>query len=290
MDRDPETSESLIAPTVREPIRTKEVGWLTLLTFVGATAALLVLVPLLREVPLGALLRGPSWWENLNLFVLLLIVTVGGVAFLMGRLRPAHVGLRGRKLIEGIAVTLLAWSAMQAWPFIASGTAEYSLTWSDPGVLATLRWTAVMFLATALWEEVAFRGFLLPQLYLKIAGHRWLRLWGALILSQIIFAAAHAPAHIMLRDLSGGPLLQMLLLQGFAGLLLGLLYLRTRNLWIAVGIHGLANAPTPAFGGALGWEIPLLLILIAWPWIRRRPQARGFATVQRRTSAAQDRI
>ena len=101
---------------------------------------------------------------------------------------------------------------------------------------------------TALWEETAFRGFLLPQLYLKLSGHRWVRLWGALLLSQIVFAAAHIPAHVMIRHLTGLPLLRMLLLQGFAGILLGLLYLRTRNLWIAIGICLVA--------AALAWLLP----------------------------------
>ena len=138
-----------------------------------------------------------------------------------------------------------------------------------------------MFAATAMWEELAFRGFLLPQLYLKLPGQHWARLWGALLLSQIVFACAHIPAHIMLRHLWGSALLQMLALQGFAGVLLGLLYFRTRNLWIAIGIHGLANAPTPLTGGALGWELPLVFLIAAWPWLVRRPYQRGFAAVTR---------
>ncbi len=276
------------ARTGSEAIVTREAGWPVLLVFVAATAVLLLLIPLLRTVPSFSVLGGPAWWENLSLFASLLLVTVGGVVFMMGRLRPADVGLRGSRLVEGLVVTLLIWCVMQAWPYIASGNAEYARAWTSSGLFPVLRWTAVMFLATALWEEIAFRGFLLPQLYLKLPGHHRVRFWGSLILSQIVFAVAHIPAHLLVRGLDGGQLLQMFLLQGLAGLLLGLVYLRTRNLWIAVGIHGLANAPTPLFGGALGWEIPLVLILIAWPWIRRRPAARGFARIERSSQAPSD--
>lgn len=260
-------------------MRSARASWAILLTFVAATTAILLTVPLVRRVGPGSFLAGPAWWENLNLFAILLLVTIGGVVRGLGGLALPDLGFRRDKLLEGIVVTLAVWAAMQLWPFVASGSAELARTWSDPGIGPTLRWAAVMFLFTALWEELAFRGFLLPQLYLRLPGAHWLRLWAALLLSQVIFASAHIPAHVILRHLSGGALLQMLVLQGFAGLLLGLLYLRTRNLWIPVGIHGLANAPTPLVGGALGWEFPLILLIVAWPWIARRPRHRGFARV-----------
>jgi membrane protease YdiL (CAAX protease family) len=258
------------------------VGWGSLLLFVGATAALLLLVPLARTTEAGSVLRGLAWWENLNLFAILLIVTVGGIAIGLARLKPSDLGLVRGKLLEGIIVVLAAWGAMQLWPLVASGSAEVATAWTDPGIATTLRWAAVMFLATALYEEIAFRGFLLPQIYLKVRGSHRTKLAVALLGSQLVFAAAHIPAHIMIRQLSGGPLLQMLTLQVVAGIMLAILYLRTRNLWIAVGFHGLANAPTPLFGGALGWEIPLLVLLVAWPIIMRRPLQRGLAGVEPR--------
>jgi len=155
-------------------------------------------------------------------------------------------------------------------------------TWTTRGVQGTLIWAAVMFLGAALYEEIAFRGFLFPQLYLKFRGSHRVRFWAALLVSQFLFAISHIPAHIMIRHLSGSTLWTQVILQGVAGVMLLLLYLRTRNLWISAGIHGLANAPTPLFEGAMGWEYFLIALLVAWPWIARRPTQRGLAKVETR--------
>jgi membrane protease YdiL (CAAX protease family) len=266
------------APETPEAICTVEVGWGIILLFVAANSAVLVLLPFARLSEAGMFLRGANWWENLNLFGVLLGTSLF-VALGVARMRPTDLGLRWDKALQAVLVTLASWCVMQAWPYLASGSAEIARTWYDPGRLATVRWALVMFLATALWEELAFRGFLLPQVYLKLRGPHVVRFWAALILSQLVFAAAHIPAHIMIRHLSALPLLHMVLLQGFAGLLLGLLYFRTRNLWVCVGIHGLANAPTPLFGGAMTWELPLVLILLGWPWLTHRRRGRGLAPI-----------
>ena len=273
-------SQSSAQSPNREAIVTAEASWTVIAAFALVTAATLVLLPLLRESSMGSVLNGPPWYENLILFVALLLITVVAILGRWAKLGAASLGLRRDKLAQGLSTVVLVWLGMQAWPFVASGSGEIANTWRDPGVWPTLRWAAVMILATALWEEVAFRGFLLPQLYLKLKGRRWLRIAMALALSQLVFAIAHAPAHIAIRNLWGAELAQMLLLQGIAGLMLGLLYLRTRNLWIVIGIHGLANAPTPLIGGAMGWEIPLLLLLVAWPWLARDRGARGLADIR----------
>lgn len=270
------------AEEFREPIATTAASWTQITVFLVITGALLVLVPLARQTPLGAPLRGPAWWENLNLFTLLVAVTVGGILLLWCRFRLSDLGLRRDKLAQGILVFVIFWGVLQIWPFVASGSGELATTWTDPGVLATLRWTVVMFLATALWEEIAFRGFLLPQIYLKLPGKHVVRVIAALLLSQFIFAISHVPSHILINNLSAGEVVQTTLLQGLAGLMLGLLYLRTRNLWIVIGIHGLANAPTPLIGGAMGWELPLLSLMVAWPWLVRSPKAKGLAPVRNR--------
>ena len=110
--------------------------------------------------------------------------------------------------------------------------------------------------------------------------------WVAGFASQLIFAASHLPGHLLIRHLTGGALWTQLLLQGIAGALLLLIYLRTRNLWIAVGLHGLANAPTPLVPGTVSWEVPLLVLLIGWPWLARRREHHGLARVERVTEMA----
>ncbi len=274
-------TRDLEATREREPIRTRETRWQIVLLFLAVSSAFLVLIPLVRDrEPFAAVLGGRIWWENLNLFLILLVFCVGGVVFGLGRLRPREVGLEPRKLLEGIIVTAAAWALMQAWPYVASGTATVHQSWDTVGAWPIVRWALVMFLVTALYEEVAFRGFLYPQLYLKLNGSHRARLVAAAIVSQLLFAASHIPAHIMVRDMSGMPLLRVVALQGLAGMMLLALYLRTRNLWIAIGIHGLANAPTSLYPGALQWEMVLIPLVLVWPWLTRRPYHRGFARVE----------
>jgi membrane protease YdiL (CAAX protease family) len=271
--------------STQDPIRTREVSWLVIALFLAVSSGVFVLLPVFRRIaPLRALLDGPSWISNLVVFATVLIVVVGGVIVGIGRMRPADVGLRRDKLAEGIVVTGAVWLLMQlvelAGDIATGGTVTIAPTWSRNGVESTLAWTAAMFLGAALYEEIAYRGFLFPQIYLKIGGTHRKRFWIALLISQVVFAAGHIPAHITLRHLSGSVLWTTVFLQGITGVLLVLLYLRTRNLWICIGMHGLANAPTPLVAGASGFEAYLIILVIGWPWIARRPQHRRLARVE----------
>jgi membrane protease YdiL (CAAX protease family) len=271
--------------STQDPIRAREVNWLVIALFVGVSSGLFVLLPILEHVLwLRDLLAGPSWRANLFIFATLLFVAVAGIIFGLGRLRPSDVGLRLDKLGEGIIVTLAVWSLMQLIEVVGdiatSSTVTIAPSWIRTGFGSTLAWTAAMFLGAALYEEIAYRGFLFPQLYLKIGATNRARFWIALLFSQVVFAATHIPAHITLRHLSGSALWTTVLLQGITGGMLVLLYLRTRNLWISIGLHGLANAPTPLVAGASGFETFLIILVVGWPWIARRPQHRGFARVE----------
>lgn len=268
-----------------DPIRTRAVSWLVIAVFLGISSGAFVLLAVPGGVsPVREILAGPSWRSNLITFAALLIVAVGGVLFGLARLLPADVGLRRDKLREGVIVTVAVWSIMQlveaTFDLALLGTITIAPSWARNGIGPTLAWTAAMFLGAALYEEIAYRGFVFPQLYLKVRGTHRVRFWTAMIASQVVFAASHIPAHVALRGLSGSALSTTVVLQGLVGGLLVLVYLRTRNLWIAIGLHGLANAPTPLIAGAAGFEIYLILLIVAWPWITRRSQHRGFARVE----------
>jgi membrane protease YdiL (CAAX protease family) len=270
----------------RDPIRTREVRWSIIVLFIGvATGLELLLLKIQRSGTLGSLLAGPDWKGNLFFYSALLLLAVGGVLFGIGRLRPADVGLERRKLLEGILVTGSIWLLDQAIGAISGILTTGPIVdrgWTTKGVAGTLLWAAVMFLGAALYEEIAFRGFLFPQLYLKFRGSDRVRLWTAILASQFLFAIGHVPAHIMIRHLSGRGLWTTVVVQGLIGVVLVLLYLRTRNLWITVGIHGLVNAPTPLLVGTVGSAPFLIALLIGWPWIVRRGQQRGLARVETR--------
>lgn len=129
-----------------------------------------------------------------------------------------------------------------------TGTVRLDRAWTTTSVPRALLWAAVMFLATALYEEIAFRGFLFPQLYLKFTGSDRARFWMALLASQVVFAAAHIPGPLVIRQWSGA------------------------TLWTQVALQG---------AGTMSWEIFLLALLVGWPWLTRRPEHRGLAGVER---------
>ncbi|MEC4804460.1 MAG: CPBP family glutamic-type intramembrane protease [Jaaginema sp. PMC 1079.18] len=80
-------------------------------------------------------------------------------------------------------------------------------------------------IAAPIFEEIIFRGFLLPSLT------RYLPVWGAILLSSVIFAIAH---------LSPSEILPLTVL----GIVLGTTYTRSRNLLSSMLLHSLWNSGT----------------------------------------------
>jgi membrane protease YdiL (CAAX protease family) len=122
-----------------------------------------------------------------------------------------------------------------------------------------------------------FRGFLWPQLSARLGGGRC-GAWLGALLSQAAFAALHVPI-LLHNGVAPGELAGPLLGLFLSGLVLLTVYAATGNLFIAVGIHALGNAPTLLFqpqglppsvwllGGTL------VLIALAW-WWRRKNETR----------------
>ncbi|MEB3217496.1 MAG: CPBP family glutamic-type intramembrane protease [Nostocales cyanobacterium 94392] len=91
--------------------------------------------------------------------------------------------------------------------------------------LALLLFFSTAAIAAPLFEEFLFRGFLLPSLT------RYLPVWGSILLSSFLFAAAH---------LSLSEILPLSAL----GIVLGVVYSRSRNLLAPMLIHSLWNSGT----------------------------------------------
>jgi len=79
--------------------------------------------------------------------------------------------------------------------------------------------------AAPVFEELLFRGFLLPSLT------RYMPVWGAILTSSLLFAIAHLSLSEVL------PLMTL-------GILLGVVYTRSRNLLSSMLLHGLWNSGT----------------------------------------------
>ncbi len=98
-----------------------------------------------------------------------------------------------------------------------------ALEGQDIVVLAIFYFTAAI--AAPFYEEIMFRGFLLPSLT------RYFPLWGAIGISSLIFAVAH---------LNLSEVLPLTVL----GIVLGIVYTRSRNLLSSMLLHSLWNSGT----------------------------------------------
>ncbi len=212
-------------------------------------------------------------------------VLVGLIILRFGGLRLYDVGLIPRNIVVGILFTVGIWAAAQGIHVIAAwldyGTVKLSPDWINPGFMIGLVLTQIF--GNALFEEIAYRGFMFPQMYLRATWLRarpWTRLLLALLVSQGLFALSHIPNRIYLGMTPNEIALDLLMLLGW-GTLYTLIYLRTDNLFIVVGIHALGNTPTTLFstvpllsgdGASILIYTLVILVLFGLPLLRARRQ------------------
>lgn len=114
----------------------------------------------------------------------------------------------------------------------------------DPGAIIT---GLVLFLLTAFNEEIIFRGYILNNLLSST------NKWAALSVVSVMFALTHfGNAHL-------NPIAVLNLLAG--GMLLGINYIFTRNLWFSIFFHFSWNFFQ---GTVLGYEVSGLGIQSIW--------------------------
>ncbi|KAI3720642.1 hypothetical protein L2E82_31633 [Cichorium intybus] len=111
---------------------------------------------------------------------------------------------------------------LNLFPVIPSvSNVERSIVARDPVAMAV--YAVVVSVCAPVWEEVVFRGFLLPSLT------RYMPIWCAIIVSSLAFALAHFNMQRML------PLV-------FLGIVMGAVFARSRNLLPSMLLHSLWNA------------------------------------------------
>ncbi len=121
-----------------------------------------------------------------------------------------------------VAVSLLN---QQLWQGEGGSNPLLSLTLESRDRIAQAIFFFTAAIAAPLFEEFLFRGFLLPSLT------RYLPVWGAVVTSSLLFAVAH---------LSLSEILPLTVL----GIVLGIVYTRSRNLLSSMLIHSLWNSGT----------------------------------------------
>ncbi len=131
----------------------------------------------------------------------------------------------GGYLVALPLVILVSWVNQQLWQGQGGSNPilQIALEGKDPVALAIFCFTASI--AAPLYEEVMFRGFLLPSLT------RYLPVWGAIVLSGFVFAVAH---------LNVSEILPLAVL----GIVMGFVYTRSRSLLASMLLHSLWNSGT----------------------------------------------
>lgn len=209
---------------------------------------------------------------------------VVGFLHLVGGLSAGDLGLRPTYLTLALGVTFALWLGVNLWQMAYALGKHLPVAvnpdWQRLGAPRMLGIFLGQILGNALFEEIAFRGFLFQQVRLRLlrAGRSsTTALMLGLGISQAIFAAIHVP----LRLKSGMALSALpaeLALLFMLGVLLALVYWRTGNLFVSVGIHTLSNAPLLAVqeqtdlstNGAIAAGASLLVMLL---WPRHQPSA-----------------
>lgn len=206
-----------------------------------------------------------------------LVVIVGGIILRFGNLRPRDIGLVREDVPLAVGITAGTWILMQ----VAGGAALIlqgeSLALADSltrfGVLPVLGGFVGQILGNALYEETVYRGFLLPQLAKKFtrlsrSGSPRITFLLALLVSQTVFTLVHVPGRLA-AGVEIGNLPVFLAAPFVLGVLFALIYARTGNLFVTIGLHALVNDPVLLLDAGGVVLVPLLLvvlaILVAWP-------------------------
>ena len=218
---------------------------------------------------------------TLLVYLPVLLVVIGGVMLWAGRLRPRDLSLRRGDLRTGVVVTVGVWLLMQvvgvAVLIWTESPVELNGTWVTGGALAAIGALVAQLFGNALYEEVVFRSFLLNQFRHKLqrrltTAPRWPVLV-ALVVSQAVFALIHVPNRLVGGGLTLGQLGPTLLLLFVWGTLLAVVYYRTGNLFVAIGIHAFMNTPTmlvgPPDAGILTAIALGVLLAALWPQFER---------------------
>ncbi|MEM8638527.1 MAG: type II CAAX endopeptidase family protein [Cyanobacteria bacterium P01_G01_bin.54] len=196
-----------------------------------------ITLQLLGIEPTALLLRGKA----IYILVSYILMTVGGLTILFYSLRPFQPLGKGWFRIS-LGSRWLLWSLGGYWvaiPLVLLASLLNQALWQGQGggnpiillaleaqdpVALTIFWSTAA-IAAPLFEEIMFRGFLLPSLT------RYLPTWGAIGITSLVFAIAH---------LSLAELVPLAIL----GCILGFVYGRSRNLLACIALHSLWNSGT----------------------------------------------
>lgn len=244
----------------------------------------------LGEWPLVAtLLVALAAWEAIDLFILgsgllealtpglapepravvrdlLRLALVSVILFGVGRIRPRTLGLGAEKLPHALLILVSIWGLTQITlitdELMKNGVPVLDWTWRHDGWERFGHFAAVAG-SEALGDEMLWRGYLMAWAVAQLRP-RWsdpgLGTGIAVLASQSVFALYQIPQR-MSAGMPGSHVPIDLVVIMLTGAFYGLLYLRTRNLFVPIGVHALSRVPMPLVEPSL--DPARLLILIS---------------------------
>jgi hypothetical protein len=251
----------------------KETSWSTILLFsvlycVYVTFINLVVFKSNILHPISKLTLGLiNGTLTVNIVSVLIFVFI--IILKCGRLSLFDIGIKKNRLLSAIAAIFILWIFIQLLNIIVgliiSGNPIINDGWSKYGALKMFGSIIGQLFGNALFEEIAFRGFLLVQICKKLRGTKG-ELFTGLAVSQLLFALIHIPNRI-LGGMSIFEILPSLIIVFILGLLFATVYLITDNIFLSIGIHALWNTPLLVFDGLPSMLVILIatiILLIIW--------------------------
>ena len=205
-----------------------------------------------------------------------------GIAFWIGKFNVKHLGITGTHLKIGLLSTFFFWSLIQISLIILSSMSDQGIVFLSDFFESQPLYIVGTFLlfatSKALYDEIIYRGLILPQFHLKIKRFvqldRRLTLLLAVITSQLLYLIIQLPLLSIVENNENG-----LTIKFFSLLLLSILnalvFLRTKNAYIGVGLHALWFYPLfvveTSISHILIITILILGLLYIWPMLPTSP-------------------
>ncbi len=203
-----------------------------------------------------------------------------------GLVRPALVATGGVIIAVNVAALGLG---LAAGTDISVGVMEYYLSppldYSVPGVAVA---AVAMYVFTGPVEELAIRGYLQNKIVSQATvGSATAQTAIGICTAAAVFALLHIPVYLVVRGVSLGALVGTLVVLAATGIIYGVVYAATQNLYLVMCLHGIGNLwplvidPGPGIWPNYGVLLALYALLVVA--YRRWPTGRQLRDGPRRT-------
>ena len=174
------------------------------------------------------------------------------------------MGFKNNRLFIAIVAIFTLWIFIQLFNAITTlftlGKPIINSDWNKYGASIMFGNFIAQLFGNCLFEELAFRGFLLVQICKKFKSEK-IKFFSCIIISQLLFALIHIPSRII-AGMNLSNILISLIVVLIIGTLFAITYLVTDNLFLVIGIHALWNTPLLVVDGPVSNLVILIFILL----------------------------